>query len=174
MNETIETLLKRRSIRKFKTTQISEENLKTLIDCGLHAATAMNRQPWHFSCIQNQEILNFISETVKKQRPDANEDYHLFYHAPTVIMISGKNDESFAEVDCANASMNICNAAYALGLGSCYIAAFRMALPLEEQKIKELCQVPENYTPMFCIAIGEADEQPECKERYYAVSFVRE
>lgn len=173
MNEMINTLLSHRSIRKFKNTPIDEEKLRLIIQCGLHASTALNHQPWHFTLITNQELLNDISDKVKKQRPDADPDYHVYYHAPAVIMISGKEGEVFAEADCANAAMNMCNAAASLNLGSCYIAAFRAALVEDGDAIKEICQIPDHYTPMFCVAIGEADEEPVLKPRAEQLTIIR-
>ena len=172
MNETIHTLLNRRSIRKFKNIPVDEEKLKLILKCGHYASTALNHQPWHFTLITNQKILNDISDKVKKQRPDADPSYHVYYHAPAVIMISGKEGESFAEADCANAAMNMCNAAASLNLGSCYIAAFRAALVEDGEYIKEICQISDQYVPLFCVAIGEADEEPALKPRTEQVNVI--
>lgn len=173
MNDTIQTLLNRRSIRKFKNTPIEEEKLMMIIKCGRYASTALNHQPWHFTLITNQNILNDISDKVKKQRSNADEDYHVYYHAPAVIMISGKEGEAFAEADCANAAMNMCNAAASLNLGSCYIAAFRAALVEDGEHVKEICQIPDQYVPLFCVAIGEADEEPDLKPRAEQLNIIR-
>lgn len=173
MNDTIQTLLNRRSIRKFKNTPIEEEKLMLILKCGRYASTALNHQPWHFTLITNQKILDDISDKVKKQRPDADPSYHVYYHAPAVIMISGKEGEAFAEADCANAAMNMCNAAASLNLGSCYIAAFRAALVEDGDHVKEICQIPDQYVPLFCVAIGEADEEPDLKPRAEQLNIIR-
>lgn len=173
MNETIQTLLNRRSNRKFKNTPIDEEKLMLILKCGRYASTALNHQPWHFTLITNQKILDDISDKVKKQRPDADPSYHVYYHAPAVIMISGKEGEAFAEADCANAAMNMCNAAASLNLGSCYIAAFRAALVEDGAYVREICQILNQYVPLFCVAIGEADDEPPLKARAEQLNIIR-
>ena len=99
MNETIKNILERRSIRAYKDEQIKDEDLETILECGKFAPSANNLQPWHFTVIQNQDLLNWIVEQNKILMLNSNNEryiswakqpnFHLFHHAPTVILISG-------------------------------------------------------------------------------------
>ncbi|MGI5971474.1 MAG: nitroreductase family protein [Oscillospiraceae bacterium] len=188
MNKTIELILNRVCVRDYKPDQVKEEDLKTIIDCGLHAATAMNMQPWHLTVIQNKQVIDQIVEINKKAILESDNEflkervtqpggYHNFYHAPTVIIVSGRDGEKWADVDCANMTQNMCIAAEALGLSTCYIASFKFAVEAGGKYAKELLdllQLPEGYSPRVSIALGYMNgERPAVKERKYAVNFIR-
>ncbi len=55
MNETIKSILARRSFKAFKSDEIPEDVLETIIEAGKFAPTGMNRQPWHFTVIKTEE-----------------------------------------------------------------------------------------------------------------------
>ncbi|WP_347460467.1 nitroreductase family protein [Clostridium sp. DMHC 10] len=66
MNEIIKAILSRRSIRKFKSEQISDDELNSILEAGKFAPSAMNQQSWHFTVIQNKEIIAKVNELCKK------------------------------------------------------------------------------------------------------------
>ena len=67
MNETLNTLMTRRSVRAFQTEkQISREDLQTIVDAGRYAPSAMNRQTWTFVVMQNQEQIQSLARAVCK------------------------------------------------------------------------------------------------------------
>ncbi len=65
MNETIKTILSKRSIRAYKQEQIKDENLQLILNAGLFAPSAMNQQSWHFTAVQNKETLQKINQVAK-------------------------------------------------------------------------------------------------------------
>ena len=95
MRNTLYVIKERRSIRKFKPEQIKEEELQAIVESGLYAPSAINKQSWNFTVIQNQEILAELNEATKNvarnldnealKRIGENEKYNCFYYAPTVI-----------------------------------------------------------------------------------------
>ena len=172
MNETIKNILERRSIRAFKEDQIKDEDLQIILECGKYAASANNLQPWHFTVIQNKDLLNWIVEQNKVLMLNSNNEryiswanqpnFHLFHHAPTVIVISGDENSMHGKGDCANTTQNMAVAAHSLGLGSCYIASFAQIFntPKSKEYIKEL-GIPDGYKPYFSLAVGyKACENP--------------
>lgn len=185
MNEVINTILNRVCVRSYKPEQVKEEDLKQVIDCGLFAATALNLQPWHMTVIQNKEVIGKIvaanakainesdNEMLKERVKDGA--YHNFYHAPTVIIVSGDDSNVNADYDCANMVQNMTIAAESLGLSSCYIASFKFALGTKYAgEILSLLDLPEGYSPRLSMALGYMDgDRPESKERKYAVSLIR-
>ena len=58
MNETIQSILNRRSIRDFKEEQISDEDLNIILECGRYAPSGMNRQSYAFVAIQNEDMMH--------------------------------------------------------------------------------------------------------------------
>jgi nitroreductase len=164
-NETLEIILNRRSARKFRDEQIGSDSLETIIQAGLFAPSAMNQQSWHFTVIQNKEILDEINTRskkysqssgipylVEKTAPDA---FHVFYHAPTVIVVSGSKESYSPLVDCAAAIQNMLIAAESLGISTCWIGIPRHFFNSEEGKeyIKKL-EIPEGYEANYCVALG--------------------
>lgn len=170
MNQTITSILERRSIRAFKQEPIPEREVNWILEAGLYAATSRNRQPWFFSVVTNKAIFDKITKgTLETMRTTNIEQYKVksqdpdfspFYNAPTVIFLSGKDDESSAAIDCANAAQNMCVAAYSLGLGSCYLRSFRQAFenPVLAAELNKEFGLPDGYSTIFAVALGYASE----------------
>lgn len=184
MNETINSLMTRRSIRAFEKRQVPDDLLHQIVEAGRHAATGMGRQPWHFTVVQDAALLDWIvSENVKLILASGNEaqiarakdpNFHNFFHAPTVIIISGTGDSSIVTADCANATENMAVAAHALGLGSCYIASFVNAFSNRLPELAARLQTPAGFTPRFALAIGYPAAAPsERAPRKENVNYIR-
>lgn len=165
MNETLQIIRNRRSTRAFKEEQIKEEELKEIIDAGIYAPSATNKQPWHFTVVQNKELLDRLSESFKELarnsgndyliRVGANENFHVFYNAPTVIFASGDKNNHSAAVDCAAAIENMLLAAEAQDIGSCWVGFIAYLLNNEagREYLKEL-GIPEGYRQIHSAAFG--------------------
>jgi len=146
MNETIKTILNRRSIRTFLPEQIKESELKEIIGAGLYAPSAMNLQPWHFTVVQNSELIERLNEDIKKSLQGSGnkyleaivkrDGYHIFHHAPA-------------------ATENMLLAAESLGIGTCWIglAAFLFGSEDSQKYMKEM-KIPEGFKPLYAIALG--------------------
>lgn len=174
MNESIKTILERRSIRKYKDTPVPRELLDTLVDCGRFAATAVGAQPWFFTVVTDRSVLDRISKANRDlilSLPDGpmterakDPAFDNFHHAPAAIIISGISDEGreeYAIADCANAAENICLGAHALGLGSCYIASFKFCLAGPEGDfMADALKLPAGYKPYYAVSLGYPDETP--------------
>ena len=57
MNQVIENILNRRSTRIFNEEKVDVEILKEIVKAGLHAPSSKNKQLWHFTVIQNKDVL---------------------------------------------------------------------------------------------------------------------
>jgi nitroreductase len=165
MNETLKAIKNRRSTRQFAAEQLKDQELNEIIEAGIYAPSATNKQPWHFTVVQNTEILNKLNhdfkELAKKSESDyvrrvgENEKFHVFYNAPTVILISGDKNNNCADVDCAAATENIMIAAESLEIGSCWIGFIAYLLNSEagSHYVKEL-GIPEGYRQIHAVALG--------------------
>ena len=170
MNETVEMILKRRSVRKYKSDMITEEELKTIVECGLFAPSAKNKQNWHFTVITNNEKIEEINrlaiEGMERLGIEKEEDYHVFYHAPVVIVISSKI-EGYSEDNAGCVIENMAIAAQSMGIGSCIIGQTRyMYHQANKADINRVLKIPENYEHDISICFGYPDgEAEEAKPR---------
>ena len=171
VNETLKVIASRRSRRRYKGEQISDAELRQVMEAAIYAPSARNQQKWHFTVIQDKDLIDKMAQIIQHNAMNAGNEhlaklmgapgYHVFHHAPTVVIISYVAGESFVEMDCGMAAQNICLAAESLGLGSCVIGFSRFLLLSQEGK--ELLQglgIPEGYSHLCGISLGYTDAKP--------------
>lgn len=158
---TIECIYKRRSIRKYKDTEVDREKLETLIRAAMAAPSAANRQPWEFIVVTEGGRMKELKDVL----------FFGQYDAPAAIIICGNMKLAFPNSgreywvqDCSAAAENLMLAAVELGLGTVWIGIYP-----EPQKMKPLCRVlniPENVLPLGVIYVGYPDEEKEPRTQY--------
>ena len=168
MNKVLETIKNRRSIRKYLPEQLKEEELQTILEAGAYAPSAHNEQSWHFTVIRNKELLDRMSvkakEVMAAQASDwvktmgGNINFHVFYHAPAVIVVSMKKDALSPLVDCSAAIQNMLLAAESLDIGSCWIGLARYYFSLKEELPR--LKIPAGYEPCYAVTLGYKDQRP--------------
>lgn len=169
VNQVVETILARRSVRKYKPQPVEREKMQTIVECGVNAPNAMNRQPWEIRVVDNPDFINGVTELYKKEQPEAAEDpnfKNMFRNAPTVVFVGRDVQSGSAEFDCGLLSENMMLAAQSMGIGSCCLgspAAF-MRSPAAAEYLKQL-GFSEGYELLYCIAFGYPDEAPAAKPR---------
>lgn len=165
MNETIKIILDRRSVRAYLSEQIKPEELDLIIKAGLYAPSAHNQQSWHFTVIQDANLISELSKEAKaemlKQEDEyvksmaSNEDFNLFYNAPTVIVVSGEKTALVPHVDCAAATENMMIAAESLNIGSCWNGLVTFLFKSDKlQYYIEKLNIPEGFEPYYAVAMG--------------------
>jgi nitroreductase len=169
-----EAILSRRSVRQYKSRQISQETIRILLEAAVRAPTAMHNEPWGFVVIQDKNTLKKLSDIskpllIKKVNQDSTEradrifnefqkpEFNIFYNASTLILICGKSAVPFYEADCWLASENLMLAASAMGLGTCVIGSALYALAQSDMKIE--LSIPDSYTVVAPIILGYPDDQ---------------
>jgi nitroreductase len=177
MNEALTAIRNRRSIRAYKAEQIVDSELQEILDAALLAPSANNLQKWHFTVIQNKDLLDWmvknIAEAIKKTGNKqliervSKPYYHTFYHAPTVIIISGDENSPHVQSDCAAAAENILIAAESLNIGSCWIGSILPLFASEKAKeYKKELGILEGYKPICSVALGyKLSENPAAPPR---------
>lgn len=139
MNEVIQAILDRRSIRKFTEEPVSAEDLELVLQCGLYAPTGGNNQVTRLTVLARRELLDELITLVRGEflkmtpmegmyqniairnahsRPDS---YDFTFHAPIAIMVTAPAGWPNGMADSANALQNMQLAASALGLGACWV-----------------------------------------------------
>ncbi len=158
--DALEVLFTRRSIRKYTNEPVTEENLKTILEAGMNAPSANNRQPWHFVVVDDRAKLNAIMEVHPYSR--------MLAEAPIAIVVCGdtKISASYWPQDCAAATENILLAARALDLGTVWMGVY----PGEERvnDIQALFNLPQHIQPLAIIALGHPAEAKGRVDRYKA------
>lgn len=165
MNQTIEIIKERRSVRNFKEEQISEADLQTILEAGMFAPSANNRQSWHFTVVQDRKLLRELNAETKivlsrsedpfLRRVGNNEDMDIFNGAPTVIIVSGDADDDSSVVNCAAASENMMIAAQSLSISSCYIISVSYLFDGEEAEyFAGKIGIPAGYKLYNAILLG--------------------
>lgn len=164
MNSTVKDILERRSIRKFKPEQITEDELNTVLKAGTYAPTAMNRQSPIMVVLQKKEI---IEKVAKLNAKVMGREVDPFYGAPTVIVVlADKTIGTYIE-DGSLVMGNLMNAAHAMGLGSCWVHRAKEVFESEEGRalLKEW-GVDEKYVGIANCLLGyKAIEQPKAAPR---------
>ena len=119
MNEVIQCLLTRRSVRSYLPKQVEEEKLQEILLAGTYAASGMGRQSAKIVVLQDP------AQIAQVERMNAsilgNPDGHPFYGAPTVLVVLADAKAGTAVEDGSLVLGNLMNAAHALGVGSCWI-----------------------------------------------------
>lgn len=132
MNEVLKCLTQRRSCRSYKPEQIKEEELETILKAGTFAATGMGRQSPKILVLQDAE------EIAHLERMNAaimgNPEAKPFYGAPTVCIVLAQADFFTAVEDGSLVIGNMMNAAWSIGIGSCWIHRARQEFDSEEGK----------------------------------------
>ncbi len=118
MNDTLNTLLNRRSIRAFRPEQISDEELNAVLDAGRYAPSGANQQAALFVVVQDPRARQTISRMNQAVNGGDSDPY---YGAPTVVLVLADTTKVTPVEDGSVALCNMFNAAFSLGLGSCWV-----------------------------------------------------
>lgn len=187
MPDIFETIMHRRSIRRFEPKQIEETALQQILQAGLYAPCAGGRQGVIFAICQDKEVNERLGKIkransnprmatatsfVFRERPSIADDPKLtnaFYDAPTVITLFAPKNFLFSVDDCAVAAENMMLAADALGIGSCYIGQGWPAFadPYGQEILRQW-NIPADHYAVMQLLLGyakEGDNHPTPKPR---------
>ncbi len=158
--ETIQALLTRRSIRKYKSQPVEKDKIEIILKSAMYAPSAMNLQAWHFIVIDDKNILADTIESI----PHAE----LLRQTPNAILVCGDKiieaNESWVIQNCSAAIQNVLLGAHALGIGSCWIAIHGI-----DDVVKNVSKqfiLPENVVPVALISLGYPDETVFAEDRF--------
>ncbi len=175
-NEVLDVIKSRRSVRVYKEEQISDEVIDAVVEAGQYAPNGGGEEQWHFTVVQNRELLEKINDQAKSFAvssqiswlvslgEDAN--FHCMYHAPTVVFVSGDSGNICAVSDTAAATENIMLAAQSLGVGSCWgYFATQAFLGSEGVKLTAELKIPVGYKVYTSVMLGYSAEELQAKPR---------
>ena len=155
MNDMIELLRKRRSIRKFTQGKIAPETVELLIEALLRAPSSRGINPWEFIVVDDKELLSGLARSKK-------HGSEFLKNAPLAIVVCADSTKSDVWIeDCAIASIIVQMAALSLGLGSCWAQIRNREHDggrSAEEYIRELLGLPEHMKVESIIGLGHPAE----------------
>ena len=158
MSDFFSVVEKRNSVRKYSDKPLSDDVCRKLVEAGLRAPTAINKQEIHFTVVKKDNPVQ--AEIQNDLNPNAQNSF--FYNAPITIYLSGDENFKWSAVDAGIAVQSIHLAATALGLGSVVLGCMKDVLSGEkkEEYAKKLA-FPEGYVYQIAIAVGYAEATKE-------------
>jgi len=153
MNETLTTLNTRRSIRRYRPEQVRPETLDAILEAGTYAPSAMGKQSAVMAVVQDPETIALLSRLNAEIQGRPGTDP--FYGAPTVVVVLADGETYNWMRDGSLVMGNLMNAAWSLGVGSCWInQLYRTREDREvQEKLAEIGVTPEEM-PVAALALG--------------------
>ena len=150
----VDAIFSRRSIRSYEDREIPENVLNNILEAGRQSPSAANRQPIHFIVLTDPEIRKVLSRNIFS-RFIKDSPITIVGCANTDDILTGK----WSIIDASIALQNMVVAAWAMGVGSCWIGAFR------EEKVKRLLSIPKGWKVVALITFGYPAEQPKQRRK---------
>ncbi|MDP8223500.1 MAG: nitroreductase family protein [Candidatus Lernaella stagnicola] len=148
----METIFKRRSIRRYTSEPVSDEQVTAILKAAMAAPSAGNQQPWHFVVLRDPDIKNGV--------PDVHPYSRMVVEAPVAIAVCADmslvSHAGMWEQDCAAATQNLLLAVTDLGLGAVWLGVH----PREDRVagLKKLLRLPDTVIPFALVPVGHPAE----------------
>ncbi len=173
MNEVMEAIKKRRSIRAYKEKPVPRDVIDSLLEAARYAPSARNLQQLEYKVITNRQLIKDISvamnAAVKKENPSAEDKSNFFHEAPLVMIITAPKENKWSYHDAAIASENIMLYAASINLGTCFIGMARF-IDKDDAILRKL-NITDDRMVAAAIVCGYADEKPPEKEKKLNAEF---
>ncbi len=159
MDEVLDIIKDRRSIRDYKDEDLTDENIETLLEAARWAPSGSNIQAWRIYIVRGEKL-----DSIKKFSPGLLSD------PPVIFVLCADIEEAqekggnlskdvLTKMDIAIAAQNICLQAASLDLGTCYIGSFN------KKATKEILELPDNHVPELILTIGKPKKIPNPPKR---------
>jgi nitroreductase len=150
----VDTILSRRSIRRYEQKEIPTDVLSTILEAGRQAPSAANRQPVHFIVVSDENMKKaFAKGLFNRFIKDA--PVTIVGCAKTSSLLTGK----WAIVDTTIALQTMVIAAWMMGVGSCWIGDFK------EETVKQVLRIPQTWKVVALVSFGYPDEHPKQRRK---------
>lgn len=171
-NAVIENILTRRSIRSFEDRRIPRADLELIAKAGQYAPSAMNRQSFQITVVQNEEIIKKLYTAVPKYMLGIDPATYCFYGSKNLMLISDLADKEIGQMDCACVAENIFLAAHSLGIGSVWVNQLRDTSDGPEVRAAlHEAGVPDDHRVWVIAALGYPTAPAADKEKVAKIHF---
>ena len=142
--DALSAILNRRVVRQFAPRPVELDQLRQIVNAGRHAMSARNLQPWQFIVIRDALTLRELGGLCSTGRFVAQA-------AAAVVVLKDTGNARWADTDCAQAVANMASAAWAMGLGTCWVGNFDAAA------IAAKLGVPDTWAIVTVLPFGYPD-----------------
>ncbi len=157
MDERLNVIFARRSIRAYTDEPVSEGDIQALLQAGMAAPSASNRRPWHFVVVTDRPTLGALA--------DVHPFGKMIRFAGLGIAVCGDPQISdWWVLDCTAATENILIAVSALGLGGVWLGCY--GRPEREEAVRSVLQIPERIGVLSLLSIGHPAENKEARTQF--------
>jgi nitroreductase len=168
-NETIRTIMARRSIRQYHALPVARDTMMQIMTCGINAANGQNKQSWEVRIVDNPTTMQQIQDLMVTGNQNLQADMvrGCMRGAPVMVFIARDLGYDFSAYDCGLLAGNMMLAAQSLGVGSiCLGSPVRFINQAENSaEILAMLNLSENYELCLCVGFGYANESPAAKPR---------
>ena len=162
-NKAIDNIMTRVSVREFTGEKISAEQIDTLLRAAMAAPSAINKQPWAFIVVTDEQIISCVGEALPYSRCSNHPACAIIPCGDLSKAIEGEMG-AFWINDVSAATENLLLAAHAMGLGAVWTGLHpdmkRAAL------VQEMLGLPEHIVPLCVVPVGIPAENPAVKDKY--------
>ena len=162
-NQAIKNIMTRVSVREFTGEKISAEQIDTLLRAAMAAPSAINKQPWAFIVVTDEEVLAQLGEALPYSRCSNHPACAIIPCGDLSKAIEGPMG-AFWVNDVSAATENILLAAHAMGLGAVWTGLHPDMKRVE--MVQSMLNLPEHIIPLCVVPVGVPAEQPAVKDKY--------
>ena len=159
MNEVINSILSRRSIRKFSDKPVPKEDIITIINVGMSAPSGQGKNTWEFIAVTNADKIKELAPVVGRVAEKENYD---FYNPVALIITTNEKTSIWGKEDNACAMQNMALAAHSMGIGSVWINQMNYGKS-DDAELRALLAglgVKDDHTVYGVLAIGYDMNKP--------------
>lgn len=158
----LDTILGRRSIRRFADRPVEEEKLRLMLRCAMQAPSAKNEQPWEFLVVTDRTVLAQLAQTDPYSKAMQNAPVGVVLLCNHAYFAQG--EDAFWQQDMAAAAQNLILAAADQGLGTTWLAV----APLDERVsyVRTVLDLPEGVVPFAMMPVGYPLQEKAPDDRF--------
>ena len=169
-NAVIETIMARRSVRRYKPQRVERDVIARIAECGINAPNGQGRESWEVRVVDTPELIAEIDSAYgayASRSGNAKAPRHALFGAPVAVFLAYDTRYDLSQVDCGLMGENMILAAQSMGLGSCCLGGLCRFINSEEgAPILARLGLPETHKLLYAIVFGYPDESPAAKERH--------
>lgn len=173
-NIVIETILNRRSRRRFLEESIPDEIINKLVELGTSAPSGKNLQTRQFTVISNKAEIERLKEITKTVAKREGTSFNGFVNPPLLILISNDRKNKDGIQDVGVAAENILIGAESLGMAGVWLNPL-MEIS-DEEEIRTLLDtylIPSSHIVWAVMAIGWPNEEiPQFTRKANVVNYI--
>lgn len=162
-NQTIESIMTRVSVREFTGEKISEAQIDTLLRAAMAAPSAINKQPWAFIVVTDENIIAQLGEALPYSRCSNHPAVAIIPCGDLSKAIEGEM-ANFWINDVSAATENLLLAAHSMGLGAVWTGLHPDMN--RASMVQQMLGLPEHIIPLCVVPVGVPAEHPDVKDKY--------